>query len=78
MSRRSGGGKSILEPGVLSTWEQAIRFTDWHDARRYPPTYRDVMDRFDIHRSTAYRWLASLRRARGAADDVQPTSEDLS
>ena len=35
-----------------------IRFVFWMLRRRFPTTYIDVMEAFDVPRSTAFRWLS--------------------
>jgi DeoR/GlpR family transcriptional regulator of sugar metabolism len=42
----------------------AITFFDWIETRRNLPTPEDVMQRFDVSRATAYRYLAEFCRAR--------------
>lgn len=37
----------------------AIRFVRWADSQRNPPTYEEIMDRFQCCRATAFRWLAA-------------------
>ena len=53
-----------------SAWiEKAIRFADWCDSRSSgtPPTPREVMAHFGVHRATAYRWIDGYKAARGMA-----------
>lgn len=46
--------------------EAAIRFIDWADNQRNL-TAQSVIDRFEMTRSTAFRWVAAYRAARGQA-----------
>ena len=35
-----------------------IRFVFWMLRRKFPTTYIDVMEAFDVSRPTAFRWLS--------------------
>jgi hypothetical protein len=39
----------------------------WAQGRKQLPTPDELRDRFQVHRSTAFRWLPHLRRARETA-----------
>ena len=56
-------------PGVISSFELALRFSAWATDLHRDPTWQEIAARFNVQRCTAYRWLASWRSARGA---VQP------
>ena len=43
----------------------AARFIRWADSFRRPITPRDVMDRWNVSRATAYRWLRGYEAAGG-------------
>jgi len=58
-------------PGAVGHIEFALHFAAWMQARRQPPTYRDLMDRFQMTRCTAYRFLQRYRDA-VMAEKVQP------
>jgi len=47
-------------------FEAAIRFADWADAQRQLSAGK-IIDRFNLNRATAYRWLSAYRAARGVA-----------
>lgn len=44
-------------PGAVGHIEFALHFAAWMQSRRQTPTYRDLMDRFQMSRGTAYRFL---------------------
>jgi len=44
-------------PGASGHIEFALCFAAWMQSRRQPPTYRDLMERFQMSRGTAYRFL---------------------
>lgn len=44
-------------PGAVGHIEFALYFAAWMQTRRHPPTYRELMDRFQMTRCTAYRFL---------------------
>lgn len=54
--------------------EKAIYFIQWMDAQRTLPDYRAVMDRFDVAKATAYRWLAAYRDCRLRSDECSTIS----
>lgn len=43
----------------------AVRIADAFPATQPPPTVKQLMSRFGMHRSTAYRWRAAFCAARG-------------
>lgn len=47
-----------------SLFEATVRFIDWADSQRHLSAQK-AMERFGMHRATAYRWIASYRAARG-------------
>lgn len=54
------------QPGMASSFELAIRFTDW--ASTLPPdglTWQAIVARWNVSKATAYRWRAAFRAARG-------------
>ena len=38
-------------------FDQADEFIRWAEAQRRPLTWQRIVDRFDVSRATAYRWL---------------------
>lgn len=44
-------------PGAVGHIEFAQCFAAWMQSRRQPPAYRDLMERFQMSRGTAYRFL---------------------
>jgi len=51
---------------VNARLEKIMRFAFWMASFRLTePTWADVCERFAISRSTAFRWLAIARTARG-------------
>jgi len=63
-STTSSDPAEVMHAGT--TFEAAIRFADWCDQQRHLSAQR-AMERFGLHKATAYRWLASYRAARGIA-----------
>ena len=51
-----------MHAGTL--FEAVVRFIDWADSQRHLSAQK-AMERFGMHRATAYRWIASYRAARG-------------
>lgn len=47
-----------------SLFEATVRFIDWADSQRHLSAQR-AMERFGMHRATAYRWVNAYRAARG-------------
>ena len=61
---RSTSSDPIEQMHAGSLFESVIRFTDWADSQRHLSAQR-AMDRFGMHRATAYRWINAYRAARG-------------
>jgi hypothetical protein len=55
---------------------------DWFATRRRPPTWQDVVTRFECSRPTAFRWLALYRHIqaenRPNLNNQQPPARNLS
>lgn len=51
--------------GYATAFELAIRFHLWCQSLRRTPTVEEIMRRWDIHRSTAYRWRDGYIAATG-------------
>lgn len=47
-----------------SLFEATVRFIDLADSQRHLSAQR-AMERFGMHRATAYRWVSAYRAARG-------------
>lgn len=60
------GGDTAELFHAATTVEAAIRFASWCDQQRHLSAQR-AMERFGLHKATAYRWVASYRAARGIA-----------
>lgn len=52
-------------PGMQSGFECAVRFHLWMLNRKAEPKLTDITKAFDIHRSTAHRWLRAYQAALG-------------
>ncbi|MFK2904976.1 hypothetical protein ISP17_13525 [Dyella ginsengisoli] len=53
-------------PGVATHNELILRFGFWIQQQRHEPSADHVASIFNVHRSTAHRWLRDARNARGA------------
>jgi len=61
-SNSSSDPMEEMHAGTL--FEATVRFIDWADSQRHLSAQR-AMERFGMHRATAYRWVNAYRAARG-------------
>lgn len=66
--------KFNLKHGYVNAFELAIRFHHWwvrfHREHGRDPEWREIAERWDITRSTAYRWRDGYIAALGRAHEV--------
>ena len=61
---RNTSSDPIEQMHAGSLFEATVRFIDWADSQRHLSAQK-AMERFGMHRATAYRWISSYRAARG-------------
>lgn len=64
--------QACRHPGMRSGFELAMRFHLWASSLHEPLSWRLIAARFEVDRSTAYRWLAEYRAAVGQSVDAAP------
>jgi hypothetical protein len=61
---RNTSSDPIEQMHAGSLFEATVRFIDWADSQRHLSAQK-AMERFGMHRATAYRWINAYRAARG-------------